>query len=140
MTGPGLLAAAAVALVAWVPLAVHGRALVVQSLATGVTRAAVLAGATRTQALRQHILPAVAGPLLRHAAARVPVVSLNLAALNFLGLGAAHDSPEWGAMLAESLPYLDQAPWTVAGPLTGLVLLGLISAAATTLRATTRAS
>jgi peptide/nickel transport system permease protein len=136
VTGPGLLAAAtAVALVAWVPLAVHGRALVVQVLATGVVRAAVLAGANRAQVLRRHVLPAVTGPLLRHAAARVPVVSLNLAALNFLGLGAAHDSPEWGAMLAESLPYLEPAPWTVAGPLAGLVLLGLISASATTLRA-----
>ena len=141
VTGPGLpAAAAAVGLVAWVPLAVHGRGLVVQSLATGVIRAAVLAGAGRAQLLRQHVLPAVTGPLLRHAAARVPVVSLNLAALNFLGLGAAHDSPEWGAMLAESLPYLEQSPWTVAGPLAGLVLLGLISATATALRRTQGAS
>ncbi len=136
VTGPGLLAAAtAVALVAWVPLAVHGRTLVVQVLATGVVRAAVLAGANRAQVLRRHVLPAVTGPLLRHAAARVPPVSINVAALSFLGLGAAHDSPEWGAMLAESLDYLEQAPWTVASPVAGLVLLGLISASATTLRA-----
>jgi peptide/nickel transport system permease protein len=136
VTGPGLLAAAAaVALVAWVPLAVHGRALVVQVLATGVVRAAVLAGGNRVQVLRAHVLPAVTGPLLRHAAARVPVVSINLAALSFLGLGAAHDSPEWGAMLAESLDYLEQAPWTVVTPVAGLVLLGLITASATTLHA-----
>ena len=87
------------------------------------------------QVLRWHVLPAVTGPLLRHAAARVPVFSITLAALSFLGLGAAHDSPEWGAMLAESLDYLEQAPWTVVTPVAGLVLLGLITASATTLRA-----
>ena len=58
VTGPGLLAAAtAVALVAWMPLAVHGRALVVQSLAARVIRAAVLAGAARSQVLRSTSYP-----------------------------------------------------------------------------------
>ncbi|QNG38578.1 ABC transporter permease subunit [Geodermatophilaceae bacterium NBWT11] len=131
VTGPGLLpAAAGVAAVAWVPLAVHGRALVVQGLASGPVRAAELAGATRRQALVAHVLPAVVGPLTRHAAARVPAVSLSLAALSFLGLGAAQDSPEWGAMLAESLDYLERAPWTVAAPVLGLLAVGVVAGTA----------
>ncbi|MEI4280321.1 ABC transporter permease subunit [Klenkia terrae] len=132
VTGPGLLpAAAAVLAVAWVPLAVHGRALVVQGLAAAPVRAAVLCGAGRRQVLAAHVLPAVVGPLARHAAARVPIVSLNLAALSFLGLGAATDSPEWGAMLAEGLPYLERAPWGAGAPVVGLLLLGVVAGTAT---------
>ncbi|SCX54314.1 peptide/nickel transport system permease protein [Klenkia marina] len=132
VTGPGLVPAAlGVLAVAWVPLAVHGRTLVVQGLEGAPVRAAVLAGAGRWVALRDHVLPGVVGPLARHALARVPSVSLALAALSFLGLGAATDSPEWGAMLAEGLPYLQRAPWVAAAPVVGLLLLGLVAGTAT---------
>jgi len=132
VTGPGLAPAAlGVLAVAWVPLAVHARSLVVQGLAGAPVRAAVLSGAGRVQVLRSHVLPGVVGPLLRHAAARVPSASLTLASLSFLGLGAATDSPEWGAMLAAGLPYLERAPWVAAAPVVGLLLLGVVAGTAT---------
>ncbi|WP_328310616.1 hypothetical protein [Actinomycetospora sp. NBC_00405] len=56
------------------------------------------------------------------------VVGLVVAALSFLGLGAAPDSPEWGAVLADSLAYVERAPWTIIAPATGLVLLALVVA------------
>ncbi|SDP32497.1 peptide/nickel transport system permease protein [Klenkia soli] len=132
VTGPGLLPAAlGVLVVAWVPLAVHGRSLVVLGLAGAPVRAAVLAGAGRGRVLRSHVLPGVVGPLVRHALARVPSASLALASLSFLGLGAATDSPEWGAMLAEGLPYLERAPWVAGAPVVGLLLLGVVAGTAT---------
>ena len=41
---------------------------------------------------------------------------LDIAALGFLRLGAQPPSPEWGAMLADSLDLLYIAPWAVATP------------------------
>ncbi len=127
MFGPGLLgAAAAIAAVGWIPLAVHARTLAGEARSSGYVRAAVLAGAGPRRIARRHVLPTVLPPVLRHALVRVPHAALGIAALSFLGLGASPDSPEWGAMLADSLAYLGRAPWTIAAPALGLALLGLI--------------
>jgi peptide/nickel transport system permease protein len=130
VSGPGLAAAAlAAALVAWVPLAVHARGLADEVRASGYHRAAELCGAGTGWLLRRHLLPAVAGPVTRHALARVPATALTVAGLGFLGLGAGHDSPEWGAQLAAAVTYLERAPLAVLGPVAGLGLLGLLAAA-----------
>ncbi|MEJ2867693.1 ABC transporter permease subunit [Actinomycetospora sp. OC33-EN08] len=131
VAGPGLVGAAvAVALVGWVPLAVHARTLAAEARASGYVRAAELVGASRWRVARRHVLPAVLGPVTRHALARVPHAALALAALSFLGLGAAPDSPEWGAMLAAAQGYLERAPWTVLAPVVGLVALAVVLASA----------
>jgi peptide/nickel transport system permease protein len=129
IAGPGLLGAAvAVAAVGWVPLAVHARTLATEARASGWVRAAVLVGASPGRIARRHVLPAVVGPVLRHALARVPHAALGIAALSFLGLGAAPDSAEWGAVLGASLAYVERAPWAVLAPVTGLVLLAVVVA------------
>ena len=46
---------------------------------------------------------------------------LDAAALGFLGLGAQAPTPEWGTMLADSLKFLQRAPWVVTFP--GLAIL-----------------
>jgi peptide/nickel transport system permease protein len=126
--GPGLLAAAAAAaLVAWVPLAVHTRDLADEVRACGYHQAAVLGGAGPGWLLRRHVLPAVGGPVAVHALIRVPKDALVIAALSYLGLGAGHDTAEWGAQLATALDYLERAPVAVAAPVLGLTLLGLIA-------------
>lgn len=127
VTGPGLLSAAiAVTAVGWIPLAVHTRGLVTEARASGYVRAAVLSGATPTRITRRHVLPAVLTPVLRHALVRIPHAALGIAALSFIGLGAGPESPEWGAMLADSLGYITRAPWTILAPAGGLATLGLI--------------
>ena len=126
--GPGLPAAAtAAALVGWVPLAVHARNLADEVRASGYYQAAVLAGAGPGRLVRHHLLPAVAGPVTRHALIRIPKNALAVAALGFLGLGAGHDTAEWGAHLAAAVPYLERAPAAVAAPALGLALLGLLA-------------
>ncbi|WP_433796303.1 ABC transporter permease subunit [Actinoplanes sp. CA-252034] len=131
--GAGLAAAAfAASLVAWVPLAVHTRSLAEEVRASGYHRAAELCGAGPGHLLRRHLLPAVSGPVARHALARVPATALTIAGLGFLGLGAGHDSPEWGVQLAASVTYLERAPLAVLGPVAGLALLGVLAAATPT--------
>ncbi|MCO7221902.1 ABC transporter permease subunit [Klenkia sp. PcliD-1-E] len=131
VAGPGLLAACvAVSLVGWIPLAVHTRTLAAEARASGFHVAAVAGGAGRWHVLRRHLLPVVGPPVVRHALVRVPHASLALAGLSFLGLGAGAESPEWGRALAETTGYLERAPWVVAAPVAGLVLLGVVAALA----------
>ncbi|WP_082126542.1 ABC transporter permease subunit [Allosalinactinospora lopnorensis] len=120
-------AVAAVALVAWIPIAVHARTLAAEVRASGYHQAAIAGGAGRAWLLRRHLLPSVLPAVSRHALMRIPHNTLALAGLSFLGLGAPHDSPEWGAMLAESIRYVERAPWTVAVPALGLALLGVVA-------------
>jgi peptide/nickel transport system permease protein len=135
VTGPGLFSAAtAVCLVAWIPLAVHSRTLAAEVRASGFVQAAIISGAGQGEILRRHLLPLVLPAVTRHALVRIPHNALALAGLSFLGLAAPHDSPEWGAMLSQSLPYTEIAPWTVAVPATGLALLGFAAGLANTRR------
>lgn len=130
--GTGLsAAAAAAALVTWVPLSIHARNLADEARASGYHQAAVLAGAGTGWLLRRHLVPAVIGPVLVNALTRVPSTALTIAALGFLGVGASHDSPEWGAQLAAALAYLERAPLGVLAPVLGLALLGVLAGYAT---------
>ncbi|MWA15364.1 ABC transporter permease subunit [Streptomyces sp. BA2] len=122
--------AIAVAAVAWVPLAAHAAALLLQERATLHLTATRSLGAGRRHQLRHHLLPAVLPPVARHALLRLPAVALALAALGFLGLGAQPPSPEWGLLLAENQPYAERAPWALLAPAAALALLGALAVTA----------
>lgn len=117
----------AICLVGWIPLAVHTRTLAAEARAAGFHQAAITSGASSWWITRRHILPSVFRPVLGHALVRLPHLALALTALGFLGLGAGHDSPEWGKLLADSVLHMEQAPWAVFFPAMGLVLLGLVT-------------
>lgn len=122
--------AIAVAAVAWVPLAAHTAALLLQERATLHLTATRGLGAGRRHQLRRHLLPAAVPPVTRHALLRLPAVALALAALGFLGIGAQPPSPEWGLLLAENQPYAERAPWALLAPATALALLGALAVTA----------
>ncbi|MDQ1103906.1 ABC transporter permease subunit [Nocardioides zeae] len=129
--GPGLLGACvAVAAVAWIPLAVHARGLVVEARGAGHVGAARRLGLGRARVGVVHLLPGVLGPLAQHALARLPLNAVAIAGLSFIGLGADPDAAELGAMLAEGLRYLEVAPWVVLVPGGVLLLLGVGAGAA----------
>lgn len=135
VTGPsGLGAALAVACVAWAPLAAHAASLVQEARLRPDVLVAPVLGEGRVRVTLTRVLPAVSGPLLSHAALRLPGVALALAGLGFLGLGAQAPSPEWGLVLAEALPYIERAPWAVATPSLALVVLAVTAVAASRLR------
>ncbi|MFI7500101.1 ABC transporter permease subunit [Streptomyces sp. NPDC049687] len=120
----------AVSVVAWAPLAAHTSALLREERATLHLTATRALGAGRWYLLRSELLPAVLPPVARHALLRLPGLSLALASLGFLGLGAQPPSPEWGLLLAENQPYAERAPWAVLAPASVLALLGALAVTA----------
>ncbi|SDP98071.1 ABC transporter permease subunit [Lentzea jiangxiensis] len=126
--GPGTSGASlAVALVSWPALAAHAGALVEQTRASTHITAHRALGATPTWIELRHVLPAVAGPVARNAVLRLPGIALALASLGFLGLGTQPPAPEWGLVLAESLPYVERAPFAALSPALMLLLIAVVT-------------
>lgn len=126
--GPGTFGASlAVALVSWPALAAHAAALVEQTRAATYVKAHRALGASPSRIELRHVLPAVAGPVARNAVLRLPGIALALASLGFLGLGAQPPAPEWGLMLAESLPYIERAPLAALSPAVMLLLVAVVA-------------
>lgn len=125
--GPGAVGALiAVTAVAWAPLAAHTAALVTEARAQPHVRIAPVLGVGALRLIPRSILPAVIGPVLRHAMMRLPGNALALAALGFLGLGPRPPSPEWGLILADALPYVERAPLAVLTPVAALALMSVL--------------
>lgn len=128
LLGPGESGAVlAVVLIAWAPLAAHSTALAAEIRARPWLRLLPLSGIGPIRRDYFYILPALAGPLFRHAMLRVPGIALTLTSLGFLGLGAAPPSPEWGRILAEGMPYVERAWWGVLTPVIAMTLLALLA-------------
>lgn len=128
VTGPSAQGAAlAVTLVGWAPLAAHTAALAQEARAQPYVKILPLLGVGRVRVLWRYLLPAVVGPVFRHAMLRVPGVALALAGLGFLGLGARQPTPEWGLILAEGINYVERAPWAVAAPASALILASVLA-------------
>lgn len=124
-------AAAAVVIVGWIPLAAHAATVAAEARRTGFYLWAQMQGASRTRLLLWHVIPSVVPAVIRHAASRIAHNALALAGLGFLGVGAAHDSPEWGVIVSESIRYAERAPWLMIAPTAMLMLLGVAAALAT---------
>jgi cationic peptide transport system permease protein len=80
-----------------------------------------LDGAPIWQILRYAILPNIVAVLVTEFTRALSMAILDIVALGFLNLGAQLPSPEWGAMLGDSLELLYVAPWTVMLP--GIAIL-----------------
>lgn len=120
-------AALAVLATSWAPLAAHTAALVSEINAQPHIRILPVLGVGPWRRTLRYLLPALSGPLLRHAMLRLPGTVLALAALGFLGLGAPPPAPEWGRVLAEGMPYLERAPWAVLAPGGALILFSVLA-------------
>lgn len=66
--------------------------------------------------LAREILPNAWPPIVVEASLRVTFAILLGAALSFLGMGAQPPSSDWGLMIAEARPFIDQAPWIALAP------------------------
>ncbi len=128
LTGPSTYGAAlAVMLVSWAPLAAHTAALVEEILARPYVRITPLLGVGRWRRFTGYVLPALVGPVTRHALVRFPGITLALTALGFLGLGQQPPYPEWVLIVAEGMPYIERAPCAVLAPVTTLMLLAILA-------------
>ncbi|MWV48081.1 ABC transporter permease subunit [Rathayibacter sp. VKM Ac-2803] len=126
--GPSIEGAAvAVAAVSWAPLAAHTGSLVLEARAQPHIRILPVLGVGPVRTTLRYLVPAVVGPVLRHAMLRLPGIALTLAALGFLGLGSDQPTPEWGLILAEGSGYAERAPWVVLAPASVLVLAAVLA-------------
>lgn len=89
-----------------------------------------LDGASTWQILRYAVLPNILSVLVTEFTRALSVAILDIAALGFLDLGAQLPSPEWGAMLGDSLELVYVAPWSVMLPgaaiLVSVLLINLL--------------
>lgn len=128
LTGPSTYGAAlAVTLVSWAPLAAHTAALVEEIQARPYVRITPLLGIGPWHRFTGYVMPALIGPVTRHALVRFPGITLALTALGFLGLGQQPPYPEWGRIVAEDMPYIERAPWAVLAPVATLILLSMLA-------------
>ncbi len=73
-------------------------------------------GASMLHILRYAVLPNIASVLVSEFTRSLSMAILDIAALGFLDLGAQLPSPEWGAMMGDTLELVYVAPWTVMLP------------------------
>lgn len=78
--------------------------------------AALCSGASHSTVLLKHILPNLVSPLLVQASFIFAAAQLQMAALDFLGLGLPAGIPSWGNILSESRIYVSRAPWLLLFP------------------------
>ncbi|PHM45658.1 peptide ABC transporter permease [Xenorhabdus mauleonii] len=88
--------------------------------------AARLDGASNYHILRYAIFPNITAVIVSELTRALSIAILDIAALGFLDLGAQLPSPEWGAMLGDSLELLYAAPWTVMLPGAAIMLSVLL--------------
>jgi peptide/nickel transport system permease protein len=78
--------------------------------------AARLRGESGAFVIFREMLPNAWGPIIVETTIRFSYAILLATSLGFLGLGAGPPTPDWGLMINEALPFLDQAPWLAVLP------------------------
>lgn len=73
-------------------------------------------GSSSFRLITKVILPNCTTPIIVQATMGFASAVLEAAGLSFLGLGAQPPTPEWGAMLADSLQFITTASWMIVYP------------------------
>jgi peptide/nickel transport system permease protein len=84
-------------------------------------------GASDLHILSSHVLPNVLAPIVVLGSLTISDAILTAASLSFLGLGSQPPTPEWGAMLSDGRPFLQNAWWLSVFPGVMLTLTVLAS-------------
>ncbi len=98
------------------------RASVLTEKSKDYVTASRVCGAGRLRLMFAVILPNCMAPLIVQATLGFSTAILDAAALGFLGMGAQPPTPEWGAMLANSLQFIQRAWWVVTFPGVAILL------------------
>ena len=78
--------------------------------------AGVSSGAKVRDIILRHLLPNMMSPIIVQATFTFAFSLLDMAALDFLGLGIPPSIPSWGNMLSEGRMYITRAPWLLTFP------------------------
>jgi len=130
--GPGVINIfIAIGILGWASFARIFRSSILTIKNKEYIEAARALGASNYRIITKHIFPNAFAPIIVYATMNVGTAIIVEAALSFLGLGVQPPTPSWGKMLAESLDYIDIAPWEMVFPglailitVLGFVLLG----------------
>lgn len=82
-------------------------------------------GAGHARIIFLHLLPNILPSLIVIGTIGISTAILAASGLSFLGLGAQPPTAEWGAMLASSRNYFDNAPWLLIFPGLAIMLVVL---------------
>jgi peptide/nickel transport system permease protein len=83
-------------------------------------------GASNTRVILSHILPNLVSPLIVQMTFIFAFSQLQIASLDFLGLGLPPEIPSWGNMLSEAKIYIVRAPWLLWFP-GGMIVLTVLA-------------
>lgn len=130
MMGPGFTTLIiALTVIGWTPYARLVRGLTLSIKTQGYIEAAHALGCSHSFVIRKHVLPNALKPILALTFLRFGHKLIAVGALSFLGLGVQPPDSDWGAMLADALPYMQRVPSLILSP--GLAIF--VSALAITL-------
>ncbi|MDG2954669.1 ABC transporter permease subunit [Bisgaard Taxon 10/6] len=85
-----------------------------------------LDGAPNRVLLRETILPNIMVRYIREIVQAFVIALLEISSLSFISLGAQRPTPEWGAMIRDSLELIYIAPWAVILPGIAIIFVLLI--------------
>jgi len=130
--GAGLLTAMCAATVVAIPGFIHiVRSISALEMKRQYVHAARTSGDSTLRILWTEVLPNCWVPIVAQATLGFGAAILNIAALDFLGLGAKPPMAEWGAMLADARPFIESNPnlivlpgLSLAATILGFTLLG----------------
>ncbi|MBX6373657.1 MAG: ABC transporter permease [Acetobacteraceae bacterium] len=124
VTEPGLWKTILAVGLVYVPIMTRiSRAVALDLLSEDFVEAARARGEGAYHILVREILPNAWPPLIVETALRITFAILLGSALSFLGLGPQPPASEWGLMIAESRPFIAEAPWIGLAPGLSLCLL-----------------
>ncbi|WP_439241068.1 ABC transporter permease subunit [Lonepinella sp. BR2474] len=85
-----------------------------------------LEGVSNLVLLKETILPNISVRYIQEVIRSFSVTLMEISALSFIALGAQRPTPEWGAMIRDSLELVYLAPWTVILPGIAIILSLLV--------------
>lgn len=86
-----------------------------------------LEGASNWLLLKETILPNISAQYIREISRAFTIAILDISALGFISLGAQRPTPEWGAMIKDSIELIYLAPWAAILPGVAIITSVLIS-------------
>lgn len=85
-----------------------------------------LDGVSNWVLLKETIFPNISVRYIQEIARAFAIALLDITSLSFISLGAQRPTPEWGAMIKDSLELIYLAPWTVILPGIAIIITILV--------------
>jgi ABC-type dipeptide/oligopeptide/nickel transport system permease subunit len=106
----------AMTLVGWTAFARLSRTLTLEINTRGYIEAARALGCSQRFITMRHVLPNTMNPIMALALSRFSYQLVTVGSLSYLGLGVQPPDSDWGSMLADGQPYMQQMPLLVLIP------------------------